>query len=121
MTNSIESDNTNKIDMTSINDQIMVEIFHHIPTKNELESISVPTYISNNFPPVYMVSSSDDFLINEPIKLINILTQYKIQFVYHFLSSPGVELPHVFHLDISNPYAEIVNDEECDFFKTFID
>lgn len=103
-----------------LTNSVMTELFTNGGTEEELDLINVANYINKNFPPTFIVSSSDDFLRDQPIYLIKALTDNTIGFIYRFFVHPNKPLNHVFHLDIRTNEAKVCNDEECNFFKTFL-
>lgn len=75
-------------------------------------------YVTKDFPPTFIMSSSHDFLKYQLPKMKDILSKAGVEVfdkIYGDENTP--ELTHVFHCNIRLPMAKVCNDEECDFFK----
>lgn len=86
-------------------------------TKEELDQINVLHYVNEKFPPVFLMTSSADFLREEADPLKNALAHYNVPFMYRFYSDKNTDLGHVFHLNIREKNAICSNDEMCRFFR----
>jgi len=86
-----------------------------------LEKINVFHTIDQNYPPVYIVTSQEDFLQSQTIQMVAILQSNKVPFTFQFYASKTHTLNHVFHIDLRIPEAKICNTNECNYFKTLID
>lgn len=102
------------------NDEVFLEYIDAInakPSEKTLEMIDVLKYIDGNFPPSFVMSAANDFLLPaaEPM--------------YEFLKAKGVpcalkiygtkemtEVGHVFHINQKLDIAHECNDDECKFF-----
>lgn len=89
-------------------------------TEEELEMISTVNHITEQYPPVFFMTCTGDFLIGEVACLEEKLVQNKIPHEFHFYGDREHELGHVFHCDIRREEAIRCNTEECDFFKKFV-
>ncbi|MBP5156595.1 MAG: alpha/beta hydrolase [Treponema sp.] len=85
----------------------------------EQEQLSVISHLSSGLPPLYVMSSTDDFLKYQNPILIRALCDKNVPFTFRLFASEGREekLYHVFHLNIRSREATACNDEECNFFK----
>lgn len=88
-------------------------------TDEELEQINVLNYITDVYPPVFCMTSVDDFLKDQAPKLVNKLMENNVPFVYRMFGDKINKLGHVFHCDIKTVDAAQCNDAECDFFREF--
>ncbi len=88
-------------------------------TDRELERIAVASYVTENYPPVFLMSASGDFLKPDQLLIAEKLSECDVPFVYRFYSRGKEPLGHVFHCNIRLAEAAQCNDDECDFFKTF--
>ena len=86
----------------------------------EMELICVPSHIRSNFPPVFLMTATGDFLNNQPYLMAEKLTEVQVPFIYRLYGDKNHRLGHVFHCDIRSEYAKECNDDECNFFKSMI-
>lgn len=86
-------------------------------TYRELQIIDSGEYITEQYPPVFIMTSEGDFLKNQAQIFVEKLMSRNVPFVYRYYKNPEYELGHVFHCNIRLPDAALCNDEECDFFK----
>jgi len=89
-------------------------------TDEELHDISLVHFITSDFPPVFIMTCPGDFLKAQPGKVIGVLEEKDVEFVYRRYGNGANPLGHVFHCNIRLPEAKRCNDEECDFFKSFL-
>ena len=85
-------------------------------TAREKELTDVAANLTGDFPPVFLMTSSGDFLQDQAPLLANAFREKGIPFEYHYYSTEEMELGHVFHLDLRTKYSGICNGEECEFF-----
>ena len=83
-------------------DNLMKELLPEGGTPEELELVNVDTYVTENFPPVYLMTAEKDFLKEQAPLLEKVLKE---------------KLEHVFHLNMKLADADRCNDAECDFFR----
>ncbi len=101
---------------------LMKEILKNKGTKKEFKQISPINFITEEYPPVFVMTCSGDFLKDEVADLLPVLEKNNIPFEYHYYTSPSKkDLGHVFHCNMKLKEAKICNKEECDYFKKFID
>ncbi|MCR4742810.1 MAG: alpha/beta hydrolase [Treponema sp.] len=80
----------------------------------------IKNYISKDFPPTFITSAPNDFLLDQAkifsdfLASKEILTKLKI-----YGSKEDLQACHVFHLNQKLEIAKNCNDDECDFFRTF--
>ena len=82
--------------------------------------ISTINHITEDYPPVFIMTSSGDFLQGQACILAKRLTEKKVPFEFHYYGNNRELLPHVFHLNIRSEAASLCNDEECHFFSKYI-
>jgi acetyl esterase/lipase len=90
-------------------------------TEDELKDISVAEHITKEFPPVFVMTADGDFLKDQPGNIIGKLLDENVPFTFRYHMAPEMQLGHVFHLNLRLSEATRCNDEECAFFKGFID
>ena len=107
--------------MSQENDMaLMGEFLPEKGTQRELELIEVPRHITPNFPPTFFMTCNGDFLkMLAPILAAKLMEQ-SVPFVYRFYGDSAHELYHVFHCNMRSEDGRRCNDEECDYFKSFL-
>ena len=89
--------------------------------EEELKLVNVLEHITDKFPSVYIMTCYGDFLKNEAGRLTKRLEDVGVPFEYHFYGSKDNPLGHVFHCNIRLEEGQSCNDDECVFFRKFID
>lgn len=77
--------------------------------------------ITADFPPCFIMTSTGDFLINEPQHIIPALEQNGVRYVSKVYGDENEKPPHVFHCDIKSSIGRQANDDELEFFKSCIE
>lgn len=113
----------------------MYEKFHEIDTplpgllhdyfgKDPLrhgERINALKYVNGNFPPTFVMSSANDFLLPCAKPMFERLRERGVDCVCEIYGTrAGKKTPHVFHLGIHSDAARKCNDAQCDFFKKHV-
>ncbi|MBQ2934772.1 MAG: alpha/beta hydrolase fold domain-containing protein [Lachnospiraceae bacterium] len=86
-----------------------------------LDSLDVLKHMTKEFPPAYVMSAHNDFLLPdaEPmyqhLQSLGVDTELKI-----YGSKEQEEIAHVFHVNCKLEEAVACNDAECNFFKKYI-
>ena len=88
--------------------------------KEDIDWITVPTYVTEKFPPSYIMTATGDFLKEQAPLMVKKLEEYNIPYVYKVYGNKDKNLLHVFHCDLRLAEAKECNDDECDFFKRFV-
>lgn len=88
--------------------------------EGDYSKIEVIPYVTENFPPTFIMTSTGDFLKKQMLPMAGRLEELNIPFVCRMYSEEGRELEHVFHCNVKSETAKKCNDDECDFFKAFI-
>lgn len=86
----------------------------------KLPILDVYRYIDSGFPPVYLMSAEGDFLKEQIPVMEKSLKENKVPYKMKIYGSKESPLSHVFHCDTRNKEAQVCNQEECDFFKSFL-
>jgi acetyl esterase/lipase len=85
------------------------------------EKIQVFKYINKNYPPAFVMSAANDFLLPQARPLFEHLQKQGSESVLKIYgAAEQKEAGHVFHLNILSPLARECNNEECEFFKNHI-
>ena len=88
-------------------------------TEEELKLNNPLYYITEKFPPAYVMTSNGDFLKEQAPMMAEALEKNGISHVLKCYGDEKTELGHVFHCNIKLPEANVCNDEECEFFKSW--
>lgn len=94
----------------------------YLPKKGTEEELKLNTplhYITEKYPPVYVMTSNGDFLKEQAPMMVEVLKEKGIPHVMKCYGDEKTELGHVFHCNIRLPEATVCNDEECEFFKSW--
>jgi len=89
-------------------------------TPEELEIINAERYVTSKYPPVFLMTSTGDFLKMQAVNMAKRLTECNVPFLYGFYGSQENQLGHVFHCDMRSADGRKCNDDECDFFKRYL-
>lgn len=82
----------------------------------QLELIEPCLYINKKFPPAYVMTSTGDFLKDQPRFIVSLFERFGIEHENRIYGDEDNSLPHVFHCDMRSKDAKICNDDECEFF-----
>ena len=86
------------------------------------EKVNVLKYINKNYPPAFIMSSANDFLLPYALPMFEHLQSKGIKSVCKIYGAEEQkEIGHVFHLNIHSPAARECNDAECGFFRGFVE
>ncbi len=89
-------------------------------TDEEFCLISSVNFITEKFPPCFVMTANKDFLKEEAPSLIAKLEENGVQYIYKLYGDENNLLEHVFHLDMHNVTGKQCNDEQCAFFRSFL-
>ena len=101
---------TSKGDLTAL---LMKEYIPHA----DIALIQVPSFVTENFPPCFVMTCSQDFLKDQVHELVPVLLNKNVECECRYYSA---SLGHVFHCNVKLPEAHQCNKEETDFFKLHI-
>ncbi|MCL1820716.1 MAG: alpha/beta hydrolase [Oscillospiraceae bacterium] len=85
------------------------------------EQLQIFKHMTKDFPPAYIMSAANDFLLpcaeplHEHLQALGVESVLKI-----YGTKEQTEITHVFHLNFLSLIARECNDAECDFFKEHI-
>lgn len=100
--------------------QLMKEVLPNKGTEEEIQLINPVSYVNEKFPPCYIMTSNEDFLKEHPASFKKKLEACGVPYVYKFYGDDENKLGHVFHLDMRNETGILCNDEQCAYFKKFL-
>lgn len=91
------------------------------PAEEKLESLDTMKYISKDFPPAFVMSAYNDFLVEHAQPMYEHLKKLGVECQLKIYGSPDdKEIGHVFHVNVRLKEADKCNDEECEFFRRYI-
>lgn len=99
--------------------ELMKDVLPAQGTEEELEKYNVLNWITDVYPPVFCMTSVNDFMKQQAPLLVRKLEENCVPFVYRMFGDKINRLEHVFHCDIKTIDAAQCNDTECDFFREF--
>lgn len=99
---------------------LLEEFLSEHGTDSEMELINIIDYVNPAFPPVFVMTASDDFLKGQSVLLAGKLVEEKVPFTFKCYGSADHPLYHVFHCDTRSADAARCNDDECGFFSSIL-
>lgn len=100
--------------------KILVDLLPEAGSKKELKQLYVADYLTDKFPPVFLMTAVNDFAKKQTPALAAKLVEKNIPFEFHFYGDAGNRLEHVFHCNIRTEDAKKCNGEECEFFRKYL-
>lgn len=89
--------------------------------KEEKEDLYVIPYLTGNFPPAFVMSCENDFLLANAKPMYDLLTSLSVKCELKIYGSKDREdIAHVFHVNCKLKEADQCNDDECAFFRSFL-
>ncbi|MBO6127663.1 MAG: alpha/beta hydrolase [Pseudobutyrivibrio sp.] len=100
--------------------KLMSDLLPEGGTNEEIEKITIANYVTDKYPPVFLMTADGDFLKEQPMHMIEKLLENNVPHIFRYYKSDEEPLGHVFHLKIKTSDATLCNDEECDFFRKYM-
>lgn len=88
--------------------------------KQHEEELDVFRYLTDQFPPAYIMTATKDFIKSEALPLYEVLKGKGVPCEYHLYGDETHDLFHVFHVGIKSEDAGKCNDAECEFFRKWM-
>lgn len=89
--------------------------------KKYAEHLKTKNFLTADFPPAFVMSASHDFCQYQLKPMVELLKSKGIKTVSKIYGTPEDQNAfHVFHVDIGTDLAKECNQDECNFFKSFI-
>lgn len=107
-------------DKDALSKALMGDLLPGGGTAEELDFISSYRYVTEAYPPVFLMTCNGDFLKNQAPCMEKQLFEKDIFHEFHLFGTREEVLSHVFHLNMRSGIAARCNDLECDFFRSFI-
>ena len=83
--------------------------------------MNVVDHVTDKFPPCFLLTSTGDFLKDEPAKLAPVLARCGVRYETRLYGTQTEQPGHVFHCDIRSETGRTANDEQCAFFRELSD
>ena len=99
---------------------LMKEVLPNGGDEKELKMVNVLDYTNKLWPPVFLMSASGDFLRQDAYLMAQKLVDLQKPFEFHFYDDGTAKLGHVFNLNLKRDISTKCNDEECQFFASFL-
>lgn len=99
---------------------IMAELLPEGGTDEEYALISPIDFVTEQFPPAYVMTAEGDFLATDALPMVAKLMEKNVEVAFHYYRSPERVLGHVFHCNMRLDEAACCNDDECAFFKSLM-
>ena len=110
--------------------KLMEDFLPEKGTPKELEQINVANFVTEAYPPTFLMTASGDFLKYQAPVMLEKLQEKNVPMIYRFYTASDAlssrkkgekerELGHVFHLNMRVAEGSVCNDEECEFFRGF--
>lgn len=99
---------------------LMADFLPEKGTAEELHRISMRYHVTKDYPPVFIMTAVEDFLKMQAPIIATALTENNVPFIYKMYGNKDTPLQHVFHCDMRLEDARKCNDEECEFFRSYI-
>ena len=104
-------------DLTTL---LMADYLPEGGSKQEYRMISPVYHINEDFPPAFIMTCPGDFLKAQPGRLVPVLEENSVPFVYRHYGNKKDPLGHVFHCNMKLEAGRLCNDEEAEFFRKFL-
>ncbi len=101
--------------------QLVKDLLPGRGTPEERDLISPLQHITSDFPPAYVMTAVKDFLREDAKKMHSRLDELGVQNEFRDYDNEEHSLEHVFHVNIKLPEAGKCNDDECRFFRSFLE
>ncbi|MCR5755091.1 MAG: alpha/beta hydrolase [Acetatifactor sp.] len=99
---------------------LMSDYLENKNSTEELLLVNPIEWMNGKFPPTFLMTAEGDFLKHQVPAVASKLIDENVAFSAHYYKDTGMELGHVFHLNIRLPKAQRCNEEECTFFKKYM-
>lgn len=93
---------------------------YYFEKKEDLEKLDLNPYLTDAFPPAFVMSSTGDMCLPFAEPFYQKLLQLGVQAELHIYGDERNRPPHVFHINIRNETANRCNEEETAFFQRLI-
>lgn len=98
-------------------EKLVQELVQDDASEEMLEMLGVTRWITPQFPPVFLMTCTGDFLIKDANQIAQALLKNFVPFEFHYYGDHLRKLGHVFHCNIQLEEAQQCNDDTCRFFR----
>ena len=98
---------------------LMDDLFGKKVTDEDLDVMNAGNYITEAYPPSFLMSATGDFLKDQLPKMVEVMIKNSVPFTSKYYTSPNGDLGHVFHCNLRLPEAAQCNDDEVEFFRQY--
>lgn len=98
---------------------MLADLLGHKLTNDDLKLLSPVNYVTEKFPPCYIMTANGDFLRGQPKYLKRQLDKVGVPYVYKMYGDRKELLMHVFHCDLRKEIAHVCNREEAEYLLSF--
>ena len=99
-------------------DQPLKELY--VPAGMGDEMVTVSRWVTDAYPPTYVMTANQDFLKGNAPKMVATLMEHEIPLVMACYGTKENPQPHVFHCNVRNPEGNLCNREEVAFFRRYL-
>lgn len=100
--------------------KLMQDVLPNKGRDADLQMLNPIAHVNEKFPPCYLMTANEDFLRSQPDTFTKKLDACGVPYTYKLYGSEFDKLGHVFHLDMRNEIGKLCNDEQCEYFKSFV-
>ena len=96
-------------------------LFPNGGSPEELYRMSPNKHVTAAFPPAFVMTAKGDFLVDQAPIMVKALQEKLVPCVEKVYGTEETPLAHVFHCNMKLPEGAKCNDDECAFFRRFLD
>ena len=100
--------------------KLMDDVLPKKKKEEYLPLINPILHVNENYPPCIIMTCNEDFLRTQPETFKKKLEECQVPYRYTFYGDEENRLGHVFHLDMRNEIGKKCNDEQCEYFLSFV-
>lgn len=97
--------------------ELMKDLLPEKGSERELALISPVNHVTENYPPVFLMTAVNDFVKMQAPAMAEKLAEKNVPFTFKLYGDKDNRLPHVFHLNMRCAEGAVCNDEECAYFR----
>lgn len=99
--------------------KLIKDVMPNEGTDEELQLANPIAYVTEAFPPCFLMTANEDFLKTQPDSFREKLESCGVPYEYKLYGDESNPLGHVFHLDMRNETGILCNETQCEYFKSF--
>lgn len=93
----------------------------YLCNEKNTDKVNTMKYLNGDFPPSFIMTSTKDFLKEKAKPFKDVLEKLGVECVMKvYGDNDKNQLNHVFHVNIKDINAKMCNDDECNFFNSFL-